>query len=131
VRQRTIDPVRRAATKRESRPQSSLRETQLKCFCCDADVALGRQVTIRRLSAFDPKTAPGGPKAYEIYLEGMAYRSGVVCPPCYALLDAAGGTAKVGSAGLFELAHDSRSEAAPTLTDDEYQSAANTERSAI
>jgi hypothetical protein len=84
----------------------------MKCFCCTAEVSAARKAVIRRLGAFDANTAPGGQKAYQLYLEGMAYRSDAVCPSCYAWLDSAGGTAKVGSL-MFDLADVSRFGAAP------------------
>jgi hypothetical protein len=90
------------------------------CYCCGAEIAVGRKVKLRPWRDFDP--ASGGPDsaAYMTYKEEMTYRWAFVCEDCYAKLDSPDGRAEIHGRD-FTMAGQSRGGKATVKTDAEYR----------
>jgi hypothetical protein len=94
---------------------------RLRCFCCDAEIALARKVKIRPWIELDPTRLPAPDSAaYHSYVQQMTYRWGFVCIPCYRLLDNESGLAEVGSKQL-NIAGQSRGDKAPVVDQAKYE----------
>lgn len=88
----------------------------MRCYCCDAEVKIGRKVKLRPWRDFDPEKEQG----YEFYEKEMTYRWAFVCLQCYRNLDSADGRAMIlGKA--FNIAGASRGDKASVIDEKKYQ----------
>jgi hypothetical protein len=93
----------------------------MRCWCCDSEVDLVRQVKLRPWREFEPdlELGPDDP-AYAFYVKEMTYRWAVICQDCYFQLDNEDGLAPIGLR-LFNLAGASRRDRARVLDEGKYQ----------
>jgi hypothetical protein len=88
----------------------------MRCYCCEAEIALGRLVKLRPLSAIDQLLATSA----RAWREECAGRWAVVCLACYT--DLAQGIGADDSAGqILTLAGASRRAPAPLVNEAKYQ----------
>ena len=92
----------------------------MQCFCCGAELAMGRKVKIRRWRDNDPNLGGPGSAAYQSHQEQMTYRWSVICQACYSTLDNYLGLATV-AGQLFNLAGASRGDKATTIDEAKYR----------
>jgi hypothetical protein len=92
----------------------------MRCYCCDAEVQLGRKVKLRVWREFEPGQDGLDSTAYLAYAEEMTFRWAFVCLACYRTLDNEIGVGEVG-AHLFNLAGQSRSDRAAVVAGAKYR----------
>jgi hypothetical protein len=86
----------------------------MRCYCCETEVSLARQVMLRAVVRLDPEVGNANSAAYTSFAEQMTYRPTFVCQRCYDLLDNEDGTATIRQP-VFGIAPLSRMDKAPTI----------------